>query len=347
MEMAVVATGYYGMANFGDDLFRDAVREGASALWPQADLKFVAPDVDSPDWVKALYARHSRAGSMLRALTAARALSSGHIAYCGGSLFQDVRGVRTIHRLAATLNIGRFEALGVSVGPFASQQAEERVQNFMGRFERIVVRDVESHEWLANCGLRSSLGGDIAALSDKLNDYGSCEQRGGVAIAPCGTAGAFTDSYVQGVVHAVRVARQRGVSDVNVVALNSHPVNGDFAVCRALSEALERDGAKARIIDYSDVGISGVIEILSSSKLVIATRLHAGIVAYLTETPVVLVAYHRKSIDFAKDVGLSPASVVGTSSLLDEWEGAMESATAQPSMTAEVYRERAIDAYFK
>jgi polysaccharide pyruvyl transferase WcaK-like protein len=348
----VVATGFYGMNNFGDDLFRHVARRNADVLWPGKSLTFSAPEPNGsqgPSLYARTYARSSTAGSAVRLLHAANDVRRGDlISYCGGSILNSVRGTRYVHRAGSALGLTKFEALGVSIGPLSTVRDEQNVADFLRQFARIIVRDRASAAWLRVQGIPGQFGGDLAGLLSPAQELvPSREQPPRVVISPCSTRGAYTPEYEKGVVAATRdlvVALGEGCT-IDVLALNSHPQHGDLQVAQRLASMLGHV-APVRILNYEEVGLEGCVSVITTSSVVLATRLHAAIVAYLMGVPAILTTYHRKCGDFAADVGIPASLVLAPKAGVDMWLTAAASVrAAAPAMPASSYRARAYAAY--
>jgi polysaccharide pyruvyl transferase WcaK-like protein len=213
--------------------------------------------------------------------------------------------------------------------------------------DRIIVRDAASSRWLEGVNVPHRLGGDIAGLLSRTSPKGA-DPQSRVVIAPCGTAGAHGEAYEDGVVSAARTLRaaRRDVA-FTVVALNSHSVHGDRAVSEQLARRLRTEGLVVETRAYAQLGVQGVIDLISASTAVIATRLHAGIVAYLADVPTLLVAYHRKNVDFADDIGLPSTQLLNVGDEATRWTSGAESLqSSKPLMPSDAYRARAVEAYF-
>lgn len=295
--------GYYGWGNFGDDLFVDIARTKRSLLWPGSRVQTFVPD---------RIGGHSRPGTIGSANRGARALTGAiwadTFALFGGSILSEHRGV--MKRREQYFASRSFEGLGVSIGPFKTRRDEERLLPFLSTFDRLIVRDHKSAE---RFGEQVAVGGDLAALSSRIH---RSEPDGSVTIAPSAAAKVSPSRLVSQVRDVFQ--RNRGVrpSAVNLLALNIHPQSGDEALCKHLAEGLSDLGILIRRHSYRDLGLQGVIDVISASSAVWAQRLHAGIVAYLCGVSFLLVGHHAKCWDFAQDVGLDSSQIVGSH---DSW----------------------------
>lgn len=301
--------GYFGWGNFGDDLFREVCQERAEMLWPRGRVRVF--DGERQNF------SHPRADAVLRRLWAmARgSLWATTFAYCGGSVFTQLRGTAALrHRVP-----GRdFEALGISVGPFDAPADQDAVIAALRTFRRVVVRDQESFDRLQGNGV---LGGDLAALSPQVRavaestgsgrglqvspserEEGGQVRAGRIVICPSQAAPESAE-YAAAQISAALAETDEPIA---VLALNAHPRLGDHAKASAITEALRKNGRCVELLEYRSLGIGGVFDVLAQAQLVWSQRLHGAIVSYLLGTPVAIVDHHEKCGAFARDIGLDP-----------------------------------------
>jgi polysaccharide pyruvyl transferase WcaK-like protein len=337
----VHAIGSYGHMNYGDDLFVDTILRRSADLWPAATVRTFTPSSSL------MYAQPGNIGRSLRLGTAALGLFwADTIAMCGGSILQDVQGVDRVRNKVLTFK--RIEALGVSLGPFLSEEAEDRVRQLSQRFERFIVRDKASLErWnhLKMEGAPPTVGGDLVALNPSIQPVAS--RTGEVSICPSGASKIEIEVLSRQVLRALQqisdLTSQRPT--VQVLALAATPSANDLPLCKQLTHTLKREGYQVVIKSFANNGLQGITSALSHSSIVLSQRLHGGIVSYLTETPFLLVGHHAKCIDFAEDIGLNERTLVGVD---DDWDRGIEvllTAKRQAEMRPERYRERAESIY--
>lgn len=335
----VHAVGAYGFGNFGDELFVATVRENESRIWPGATVRTFAP-ASGAAW----YSGSNLLGRIARLGTAMAGLAWATIvAMCGGSILQDVQGVSRLR--SKFLGRKRVEALGVSVGPFADAAASLRVANYLGRMDRIVVRDEASVQRLRKLSIVARNGGDLAALSALVGPY----ERKAALITICPSAASGVDatqllSQVREGLTAVRAEEGWERPQIALLALSSGGSYPDRPLCEALASPLRGDGLEVETQTFEELGLRGTCKALAQSGMVWSQRLHGGIVAYLSEVPFVLVGHHAKCIDFGRDIGAESLIVDPAGS----WVPAIRRLTrgeAPPSIPAEVYRQRARSVY--
>jgi polysaccharide pyruvyl transferase WcaK-like protein len=364
----VTVVGYYGMGNFGDDLFCEVLEDHAEQLFPESLLKFLgtfAPATDvrrRTQRLRRLYAQPGWAGSLTRALLAvSSAFTSDRIVLGGGSVLADVRGARGLQWRLSRLTRTQFSALGISLGPFATPAASRRVARFGRGLDGVIVRDSASVQIATalkmgarEMGFAPVLGGDLAALYDFPPPQKKVDEAAtrNVGLALCNFPGfsrGDLDALLEGLVLALTRTHRTGIQEhVTVLALDNHGHNGDDALAHYAVASLRRSGIDVTMIRYVDVGVAGMISVISGLDSLCAVRLHAAIVAYLARVPFALVEYHPKCAAFCTDVGqpesqriIHPATSLTVMASLND----LLSRSALPEYPASDYRVRARETY--
>lgn len=336
----VHTVGSYGFKNFGDDLFVDTLRENSSHLWPGASVRTLVPSASK------LYATESKVGALVRLGTAAAGIAwADAIAYCGGSILQDVRGVERIRQVL--IGGRRLQALGVSVGPFPSNDAAVRVRDLLARAERLVLRDNASLRRMEGLGLSTdgvAVGGDLVALSGLIQ---ARKAKNYITICPSAAAHSRIDELAEQARDAVaafeRTTRDR--PSVLVLALCQQSNSNDMELCRPLADSLASNGLSVRVESYTHIGLARTCKLIAESRMVWSQRLHGGIVAYLSDVPFLLVGHHAKCVDFMSDIGADTYTV---NSVREPWAPIVEDLVLRPAfglMEGKQYRARARQAY--
>lgn len=329
--------GYFGWGNFGDDLFLETCQDRASSLWPDSQVRAFEGDTSNLSR-RSVKTRVRRLGTAVRG-----ALWATSFAYCGGSVFSELAGTSALR--TRLFSSHRFEALGISVGPFAHVDDHRGVVRALSMFDRVVVRDQESCDRLSgDC----ELGGDLAALSLRFSHPWLSTDRpvgDGITICPSSAAGTTGPQLTEAIASAL------GSTDVaiTVLALNSHPHLGDRRVAEDIATGLRAHGRTVQVLDYGCLGIGGVIDVLRGSQLVWSQRLHGAIASYLSGVPTAIVDHHEKCGAFARDIGLDQRFLVrGFEELAPTLTAidSTDSALAEPwTRSPADYRDRAARVY--
>ncbi|MFJ4044409.1 polysaccharide pyruvyl transferase family protein [Microbacterium sp. NPDC089987] len=286
----VHAVGYYGWDNFGDELFRATVELNRELLWgPGARVRsFVTP----LPWLHQNLGIIGRGTRLLE--TTAGMLWSNTTALCGGSVLEDVRGVE---RVRAAVRFGRksIEAIGVSLGPWASLAASDRVRAYIDSMDRVVVRDQASATRLGqHSGI--TVGGDLAALYP----MPSIPEKTRTHLTIC--VSNDSHSSVDDLTKLLAPLLETVDVPTRILALNVRRTHGDVELAGAIKSRLRRLGINVEVARFESV--EQTIEMIAQSRAVWSQRLHGLIVAYLCGVPIIALSHHQKITDFAEDIGL-------------------------------------------
>lgn len=303
----VNAVGYYGWDNFGDELFRAAIEVEKERIWGAGTRirSFVTP-------IRALHQNLGPVGALTRFIESLLgAVWADTIAMCGGSVLQTVRGTQTLRDRLAKLGNTRLEALGVSLGPWSSEEARQLVLGHVARMDRAVVRDRASAS-RAGTGIR--VGGDLAALYPM--PVTPRAERSHLTICISNDSKASIDALV-----SLLSELLPGVTlPVKLLALNVRRGHGDVEISHTIAARLAAVHPDIEVLTFDSV--DQTIEIISRSRAVWSQRLHGVIAAYLCEVPVLALSHHQKITDFARDIELPDRFIRQDLGLDEELRGA-------------------------
>lgn len=320
--LSLAFAGYYGMQNFGDDLFAYACVDGAKRYWPRTRSRVIGPqlDFDAPSALPRLlrpelYRAKSKTGGLLRAAVVSREIIRNQlIVFGGGSLFVNSdSGVFRLYKHALKIGGIRLAAVGVSIGPFDSLHAERRMKTFLSKFEYLSVRDRVSYEVATEMGLGATvlaadLAGVVAAERYKNNRSFLKSERKVLGVSLCEFHGSLT-SQVNGrlINEIVNVAKKTGCF-VRIFSLNNHSFDGDDKLAAALKQRLTDAQLDCAITRNDTQNVDASLHEIAGCAWFLSVRLHGAIAAYLSGVPAILIEYHRKCSDFLEDIG-QPANL--------------------------------------
>lgn len=321
---SVIFTGYYGMKNYGDDLFGVVSAYGAKTWWPQFSPSILAPHIAGqserfsvPNFISAdRYASDDKIGKLIRTSFSIKELLTGSkFIFSGGSLFSSNRSrIMQMTQHISRLSGKKLSAIGVSVGPFDSRASEKAVIDFLRRFEYISVRDKASYELLRSYQLDThiALGRDLAGLAPAL--VGPVQkfmhETTLLGYAPCHISDHLETSRRIDDLFIDTVSKRRDIR-VRVFNLNGHAVHGDIERSHYVRERLRGTGMAVQQIDYMERGVVGTWRDIAACDAMVSVRLHGAITAYLCSVPFILFEYHKKCTDFLDDIGQPSATRVG------------------------------------
>lgn len=320
---SVVFTGYYGMSNFGDDIFGAVSAWGATTFW-DVEFKILAPrikgvnaDYSVPHWFnRNIYASTNTLGQLSRLGFALREVSrSNQLIFAGGSIFSSAStGVmKVIEKIAKNSRLG-VSGIGVSVGPFTNNTDALKVKSFIERFDYLSVRDNASYSAVKefNLDFPVIMAGDLAGAFQATFDMsGEKTQKAQpiIGIALCnfesfiGQDSEVENKRNQALIAGTIQAAKKCDAKVYVFSLNNHPEFGDDDIARGLCEKLSKEGIDHQLIRNSDHSIDDLWRQIAICDAFLSVRLHGAIVAYLSDIPFALVEYHQKCTDFLEDIG--------------------------------------------
>lgn len=367
----IVFTGYYGMSNFGDDLFGLVCAGGATKFWPHSKTRLLSTFIDGsdaeftiPNWFnRDLYASTGLLGAGSRLMFAlSEACRSQMFILGGGSvLSSQSSGVRDLIYKTSHITKLRFAALGVSIGPFASLAEEKGAKEFLSGFEYISVRDSVSYQLAESFSLDCPviMAGDLAGLVPVLFDTKKeCVKYGrptlGVSLCNyesiIGGDKRLEQERNQVLINAVINVAKRFGARVEVFSLNNHQQFGDDILAESIGSRLSKEGIEFKLNRHIELGFFEVWKRIACCDAFISVRLHGAIAAYLNEVPFALVEYHKKCGDFLDDIGQSTdLRLSGTSTDSENIEKVLEKlflGDLPPTLNAQHYSQRACDHYF-
>ncbi|WP_411722063.1 polysaccharide pyruvyl transferase family protein [Mycetocola sp.] len=350
--------GFYGVANFGDDLFCDVVESHAALMFPGYDVRIVGrvtqPRTALKRAFRRIFASPHSAGSAIRLLTGLWVVARGDLIILGGgSVLSELRGVRYVQWKLSRILRTRFRAVGVSLGPFADMKRRGAVATFAQGLDKLIVRDSRSLDVGHSLGLDHSLtlGGDLAALYAPPTTELPGVRHGHIGLSLCSISGAESndpDLITRSLADAILQMPESERMTVVVLSLNNHKIHGDDEVSENAVRHLRERGIEVKYSRYIDVGVEGVWNEIASLQAVVAVRLHAAICAYLAGVPFALVEYHSKCTDFCNDIGQHDSMRIPASadrSTLSTAVSALLKVPCSPAVSPDAYSARAVATY--
>lgn len=314
MRKNIKITGYYGMSNYGDDLFSLISYRSIIDNFKPTECKLIGPNITQTpqgqslqlNKVNTFYNELNSRGKITRFLNYLLAThSTDYLMFCGGSLYNKAN--TSSKDILYTMSLGRynFHALGVSVGPFNNIESEKKVIKTLKNYDYIALRDLKSYQRVSSYDLQAKivLAGDLAGLAidyfPKLNNTLSKGKKNTIGFSPCMFGnGSISEKYILHFVSNMKYAKKHLDFRVEILCLNQNAYNGDVRLCYETNRMLLDLGIESTVIKYQDIGIQGTWEKISNYDFFVSVRLHGAITAYLVETPFFLYEYQEKCTEF-------------------------------------------------
>lgn len=362
-------TGYYGMRNFGDDLFGVLCAMAAQTYWRalpsvvgpplrSAPARSTVPRRYPPRW----YGGTGAVGKASRLLSFVRGINGCDVLVMGGgSVITARESFRKPLMLSAARRGVRLAAVGVSIGPFDDARAESAAAEFLHRFSYLSVRDDRSYRAAQAMGVSSitHAGCDLAALLPWLSPgrERTASTPGAparIGVVPCryrengAYAAPSRQRWEAQLVAALKDLHRTRTLAVEVFSLNEHEHHGDRQLAQALVDRLRAEGIGARWQAYTGQDPLRTVDALAACDAVVSARLHGAIVAYLHGVPFMIVDYHPKCRDFADDIGLDASLRVTAQGADNPFSAALPALLAgerAPRISPAAYARRAPDIF--
>lgn len=315
-------SGYYGMKNYGDDLFGIVSNLGLRQYWGDCVTTILGTRIKGedinfsvPDWFPAdSYADIGWIGKACRLLFLLKdQQKADKVIFSGGSLFSSKQSkVRELVIKLSGKNSQLYSGIGVSIGPFESIASEKKIAELLKRFEFLSLRDSASFELAQsfNLDLPVVLSRDLAGLmplyvptnkKDKSNNIIK-----EIGFSPCnfGGSGVVSKNICDAFVRSMEFLKDELNLKVMVLNLNEHQVLGDLRLCEYVCERLLHAGIDNELVSYLNIGVRNMWARIADCEIMVSVRLHGAITAYLCKVPFVLFEYHPKCKNFLDDIGV-------------------------------------------
>lgn len=309
-------TGYYGMKNYGDDLFSILSFMGIAKYRIALNCKLLCPELKEINGLEYSclnlfqygypylnkYGAISRLSNVIFSITG----KVDNVFFAGGSLYSNSNWGPA--DLIYKKKNCKFHAMGVSIGPFDNVNTEKKIINDLKKYSYISLRDKASFKRVKSYDLDAKivLAGDLAGLGVELIEKKEkiINRVMNIGFSPC-----WIDNDIEKTFKYINNFYSE-ISKINsieykiiILCLNENPSNGDVSLCQHIEKKLVADGVNCTLVYYGALGVIGTWHAINDLDFYYTVRLHGAITAYLTETPFHLYEYHEKCTEFLNYIG--------------------------------------------
>jgi polysaccharide pyruvyl transferase WcaK-like protein len=315
MKNRTYLRGFYGLKNIGDDVFCIVMDWAAKNIFGLTHIYLHGHDLPRMRNMNGIPYLKWRMFPFMQVRI--EALRSRNIIHAGGSTF-----ARAAVSLLDERNLFRYRqlfALGISIGPFKTEQDFIYIKEYLKRFKYISLRDNRSIQYATEMGLKYNTyrGFDIAALLPlivKDPDYYTAPamqihngQKKVVGISVCNY-----EKFVNGdsrkesnrINSLLRMIRLINSIDPSTAfrffIFNGHNNIGDMPLTQHVISCLG-EAFDVSIVDYTERTLDFWNE-MRKCDLFMGFRLHSGIMSYMAGIPFILFEYHEKCTDFLSTI---------------------------------------------
>lgn len=307
--------GYYGQKNTGDNAFVEVTSWAANTIWNQKNIRYLAKKKNLPITI------HQKEGypvSLPKTYEYQQKLLVNNTKIfisAGGSTFhREIIGnnAKDFALQRKLKNGGNFKlgAIGVSIGPFKSLNAERSVVNYIKNLDFLTVRDKRSYDFVSSLALSFNPveSFDMAALMPSIYTQNRrANKKKIIGVSLCNferfTGGDLENEKRRNrkLSKLIKEIDSKDEIHFKFIIMNGHPFNGDKEL--TLQTILEANLKNTfDVFDYNK-NTQEAWNLIASCDFMLSTRLHGAIFACFANTPFILVEYHQKCTDFLKDVG--------------------------------------------
>lgn len=303
----LVVSGYYGMSNYGDDLFgllsylyfkkfyKD-VRISSNKINTKYPLKYLhIPIITDKIGFIGMIGKLSRVlQNILACLWCDVYLLAGGSNLCYNSSVLQRQIPVYVKKLFKDIS---YCGVGLSLGPFKNEKQKNTYKRIVSNFKYLIVRDSKSLELSAEFTLNSIKSGfDLAVLGCEL--FPKCKKselkqtNKVIGISLCH---GISDEEIE---YVARFLNENNIH-ARIFILNTHDVLGDLKFTEKLIKFLESENNSNYSIISADVfSVEDIWHQIGLCDYFFSVRLHGAITAYCNEVPFILYEYQEKCTDF-------------------------------------------------
>ena len=303
--MNILYTGWYGYHNAGDDSFVYVTDWMLKEKFPHDKVRCLSPQ-QYGNGVESVFLSKKMSFKFLILSLLWYIPQTDVLLFSGGSLFRGEYKNNLYLRIVSFLcKIWRLRisAVGVSIGPFAESKSVSDWDDFFTKMDLICLRDSSSYKWSLNRGYKNCFNSfDIACLLPKyMSNKGYTSdivKENAIGISLCSFAKEPMQSNILNSLQNFFKNEKRCKSVYLFVYKSGE--GGDEKISYDFCSYLTSIGYKSYLIDYDSPFTT--IQEMKKCKLMICSRLHAGIFSYAFNMPFMMFEYEPKCTDFLTEI---------------------------------------------
>jgi|SRR5690554_1986864 len=314
LNSEILFNGYYGQKNTGDDAFVEVTAWAANTIWRKKKIKYLAIKENLPQTIHKINGYLFSVPKTYRIQQKLLINQANTFISAGGSTFHSTlkKPDPKYYALQKKLRNNNFKigAIGVSIGPFRSKEAQKSIDEYLRSIDFLTLRDKRSYEYVKTLNLpyEPVESFDMAALLPEI--YGVEKQNNHkktIGVSLCYFE-RFTKGNIQNEVRRnnkltelIKQLDEKEDVHFKFIVINGNTINGDRELTLKTIENAKLKNT-FEVVEYNRK-TKIMWESISSCDFMLSTRLHGAIFACFARTPFMLVEYHQKCGDFLEDVG--------------------------------------------
>lgn len=321
----ILYSGFYGFKNTGDDAFLEVAAWGSKEFLKTENIVFLAHDLPKlvhsyRELDRPLFKGHDRIQGLREMKDADYFISAGGSTFVNHKIHY-LKELAEIYkkRISSKLQTG---AIGVSIGPFKNSNDERNVIKYLKKLDFLTLRDKRSFEFVKSLELSYTAveAFDLAALLPlvyaKKPKLPKEKNKRIIGVSVCPYESISVPRKIKNeerrnkntVELLKRIERNDKSVTFRFFVINGHKNFGDRELTMRIIEDSQVENVE--VVEYQN-SVFSAWNLIGQCDMMIATRLHAAILAAYNDVPFVLNEYHQKCADFLADIGQPDKLIVG------------------------------------
>lgn len=289
-RMNIFFKGYYGFNNIGDDVFVHTI----DWFCKKNNFKYLIHGYNLPKGINGKNVKNKYSKLIFDLFYS---IKGNQIIYWGGSTFEQISSKKDLKYFLNKVVFFNKKVLtmGVSIGPFATQESKDDVLGFIDKMKFVGVRDIASTAYSPNIEFTFDLAiitplvfPEIQFKENVVNNQYTVS----LNVSHANNFKEYTNIYKE-----FLIENKNFIEELNILVFN----DDDDQCSRDIYNELCDEIKEVNFINYtSETDV--IINKIANSDLLLGNRLHSAIIAYSYDVPFILNEYHAKCTDFLKTI---------------------------------------------